>query len=89
MVKGSEVRENLTPEELANHDGREGKPAYIAYKGKVYDVTGSVLWSGGRHQALHEAGRDLTEALKSAPHGEEFIKRFPVVGYLRAGENDL
>ena len=35
------------------------------------------------HQALHNAGKDLTEALKEAPHGEEFIKKFPVVGYLK------
>ncbi len=72
----------FTLEELKNYDGKDGRPAYIAYKGKVYDVTNSFLWKGGRHQALHEAGNDLTEALKEAPHGEEFIFRFPVVGYL-------
>lgn len=36
----------------------------------------------GSHQAFHSAGMDLTEALKDAPHGEEFIFRFPVIGYL-------
>jgi len=28
------------------------------------------------------AGADLTEALKRAPHGEELIKKFPIVGIL-------
>ncbi len=69
-------------EELRNYDGVDGKPAYIGYKGAVYDVSGSFLWSNGKHQALHRAGFDLTEELKSAPHGEEFIMRFPVVGRL-------
>ena len=72
----------FTKEELRYFDGKDGRPAYIAYRGKVYDVSGSFLWKGGRHQALHEAGRDLTEALKDAPHGEEFISKFPVVGIL-------
>jgi predicted heme/steroid binding protein len=31
--------------------------------------------AGGKHQVLHRAGEDLTEALKDAPHGEDlFVK---------------
>ena len=56
---------------------------YIAYNGKVYDVSTSFLWKDGRHQAIHTAGTDLTEALKQAPHSEEVLKRFPIVGVLR------
>jgi len=37
-------------QELRQYDGRDGRPAYIAYKGKVYDVTDSYLWIGGDHQ---------------------------------------
>ncbi|MBC7345471.1 MAG: cytochrome B5 [Clostridia bacterium] len=69
-------------EELARYDGREGRPAYVAYKGKVYDVSSSFLWRDGRHQAVHRAGEDLTEAMGKAPHGEEFLLKFPVVGIL-------
>ncbi|MBC7098314.1 cytochrome B5 [Candidatus Bipolaricaulota bacterium] len=72
-------------EELARFDGRDGRPAYLAYAGKVYDVTDSFLWRGGRHQALHRAGQDLTEALGQAPHGPELLERFPVVGILKPG----
>ncbi len=70
----------FTRGELVRCDGKEGRAAYIAYQGKVYDVTASFLWKGGRHQALHEAGRDLTTALAEAPHGSDLLARVPVVG---------
>lgn len=50
--------------------------------GKVYDLSNSFLWRSGRHQAFHRADTDLTEALKQAPHGEDLIKKVPVVGIL-------
>jgi len=74
----------FTPEELRAFDGRSG-PAYIAFEGRVYDVSGSFLWRDGRHQAGHTAGLDLTEELGRAPHGAELLERFPVVGVLIDG----
>jgi len=71
-----------TREQLARFDGREGRPAYIAYRGMVYDVTESFLWKKGSHQVLHQAGEDLTEALDTAPHGEDLLERVPVIGKL-------
>ena len=68
--------------ELRQYSGSNGAPAYMAYKGKVYDVSSSFLWKGGHHQVLHQAGRDLTDVLKDAPHGPELLERFPVVGQL-------
>ena len=73
----------FTPAELAEFDGAEGRPAYVAYQGIVYDVSESFLWKGGKHQGLHRAGRDLTEDLAKAPHGADFLARFPVVGRMR------
>ena len=73
----------FTPEELARHDGRGGAPAYVAYEGRVYDVSASFLWQDGRHQAMHGAGTDLTSSLNDAPHGPELLEGFPVVGALR------
>jgi len=73
----------FTKEELKKFNGKDGRPSYIAYEGKVYDVTESFLWKSGRHQVFHDAGEDLTDALKDAPHGPELIYRFPVVGILR------
>lgn len=75
----------FTLEELRCYNGRDGAPAYVAANGIVYDVTNSFLWRGGRHQALHEAGTDCTAHLRDAPHGAEFLERFPVVGVLVDG----
>lgn len=72
----------MTREDLARHDGRDGRPAYVAVSGKIYDVTASPLWRDGDHQGAHQAGGDLTEELKGAPHVRAVIERFPVVGNL-------
>ncbi len=71
---------NILKEDLHRYNGENGMPLYIAYRGKVYDVSGSWHWKGGRHQALHRAGEDLTEAMKDAPHNEDLLERVPVVG---------
>ena len=74
----------MTAEELARCDGREGRPAYVAVSGTIYDVSASKLWREGDHEGQHQAGRDLTEELKSAPHVRAVVERFPVVGKLSA-----
>lgn len=73
----------FTKEELAQYDGKNGNPVYVAYKGKVYDLSESFLWKDGTHQVLHSAGLDLTDALEQAPHGRDVLEKFPVVGILR------
>ena len=72
----------FTLEELAKYDGRNGNPAYIAHKGKVYDVTDSSFWLGGDHLGAHQAGKDLTAELGLAPHGPENLDRVKLVGEL-------
>lgn len=72
----------FTLDELKQYDGKEGRAAYIAYQGKVYDVTNSPLWTSGDHQGLHEAGRDLTAEISEAPHGEETLANMKIVGVL-------
>ncbi len=72
----------FTLEELSKFDGREGRPAYIAYKGKVYDVTEDYLWVDGDHQGEHVAGKDLTEEMSRAPHGEDTLERVKMIGVL-------
>lgn len=72
----------LTSAELAQYDGRGGAPAYIAFQGRVYDVSRSFLWLEGRHQVVHMAGKDLTGELEAAPHGAASLERLPVVGTL-------
>ena len=65
--------------ELAAFDGSDGKPAYVAYRGTVYDVTSGPTWAEGTHFE-HLAGEDLTAALEDAPHGDEVLEGMPVVG---------
>jgi len=72
----------FTEEELARYNGKNGAPAYVAYKGKVYDVSDSFLWRNGSHQVLHNAGADLTEAIEQAPHSADVLKKFAMVGVL-------
>src|SRR5574337_792129 len=74
--------ETITPQQLAQFDGKEGRPAYIAYKGIVYNVTQGRLWKNGLHAMKHHAGADLTETLKNAPHGEDKIFAMPQAGSL-------
>jgi len=75
-------KERLTSEDLQHFDGKENPGTYVAYKGKVYDVSSSKLWKDGTHLKKHRAGNDLTDALKTAPHGEDRILRMPEVGEL-------
>jgi len=71
-------------EEVAKYNGKNGNPAYVIFKGKIYDVSSSFLWKDGIHQVFHSAGVDLTNALEQAPHGGDFLEKFPVVGIIRS-----
>jgi predicted heme/steroid binding protein len=68
--------------ELAQNNGQNGKPAYIAFKGKVYDVSADPFWLYGDHMAAHQAGKDLTEEIELAPHREEVFQKVKLVGDL-------
>lgn len=72
----------FTIQELKGFDGQGARRAYIAHQGKVYDVSGSPLWSEGTHFGQHFSGADLTDDLSKAPHGEEVFTNFHVVGEL-------
>ncbi len=68
--------------EFQQHNGKDGKPSYISYKGQIYDVSESKFWKNGVHMNIHGAGEDLTDSLFSAPHGEEVLDRLKKVGTL-------
>lgn len=67
--------------QLALRNGQDKPEVWIAYNGKIYDVTKSRLWHTGKHYE-HWAGQDLTEELRDAPHTAKVFERFPVIGKL-------
>jgi predicted heme/steroid binding protein len=76
-----EETKKITKSELSKFNGKNGNPAYVGYKGKVYDVTESSQWSEGNHLG-HEAGIDFTESMEFAPHADDVIERFKAIGTL-------
>ncbi len=72
----------ITHEELAGHDGQEGRAAWIAVNGIVYDVT--EKWADGKHHGL-EAGRDHTEKFVASGHAQQTLQKLTVVGMLLPG----
>lgn len=76
----------LTLEELAYYDGKDGKPAYIAVQGKIYDVTNSSFWRNGGHNG-YQAGQDLTDAIiNQSPHGLSNLENVPMIGTIISGD---
>lgn len=72
----------FTRSQLALHNGQDKSTIYVAFQGRVYDVTTSRLWRNGKHYE-HWAGQDLTAELADAPHGKKVFERFTCVGELQ------
>jgi len=76
----------FTLEDLAGFDGKEGRAAYVAVDGVVYDLTGSRSWPDGAHTRCNlgaMAGKDLSEEMKKAPGSmRALLAKMPVVGKL-------
>ncbi len=74
----SAAGENIfTPDLLAEFDGQNEEEAYIAARGRVYDVT--ELFTDGTHMGM-EAGQDLTQELEEGP-GFDILENLEQVGY--------
>ena len=71
----------FTLDELKNYDGKEGRKAYIAVDGVVYDVTNVAAWQGGTHHG-NNAGNDVSDRIVKAPHGKSTLEKLKIVGKL-------
>lgn len=69
----------FTPAELAQYDGKNGSPAYVAVNKTVYDVTDNAAWGGATHFG-HLAGQELTAEFMSEHGGQQILSLLPVVG---------
>ncbi|QGU96611.1 hypothetical protein GOM49_17310 [Clostridium bovifaecis] len=68
--------------ELAQYTGRNGKPAYIAVNGIVYDVTFEAAWAAGTHFGL-TAGKDLTAQFNSCHGIQGILDKLKKIGVLK------
>jgi predicted heme/steroid binding protein len=72
----------LTKEQLAYYDGSDGRPAYTAVSGVIYNMTDIIQWGGGTHFGLY-AGKDLTNVFMKCHNGMiEVLANVPQVGTL-------
>jgi predicted heme/steroid binding protein len=69
----------FTLSELAQYNGKNGQPAYVAVDGIVYDL--SAIFINGQHQG-YAAGQDLTAAFYSQ-HAINQLTKYPVMGKLK------
>jgi predicted heme/steroid binding protein len=72
---------DLTLQELAKFNGKDGNPAYVAVNGTVYDVTNNAAWAAASHFGL-KAGKDLTNEFASCHAGQTILNKLKVVGKL-------
>ena len=71
-----------TRSQLALRNGNDKDDIWVAFKGKIYDVTDSKLWRNGKHYE-HWAGQDLTPELGDAPHNDQVFDKFKIIGILK------
>lgn len=72
----------FTIEELSTFTGKNGRPAYVAVNGIVYDVTNNRAWAAATHFGLI-AGKDYTQEFASCHAGQQSIlATLPIVGRL-------
>ena len=64
-----------TKNQLALRNGQDKPEIWLAFQGKIYDVTESRLWKNGKHYE-HWAGQDLSSELADAPHTDSVFEKF-------------
>lgn len=82
FLKPSFKMKDYTKSQLALRNGVDKDEIWVAFEGKIYDVTNSKLWKNGKHYE-HWAGQDLTPEMEDAPHAEQVFEKFEIIGKLK------
>lgn len=73
----------FTIDEIAQYDGKQGKPSYVAVNGNVYDVSKVLQWEGGNHFGMI-AGKNLSDEFMTCHDGSlQILQKLPVVGVIK------
>ena len=74
------AEKTFTAAQLSEFNGQNGKAAYVAVHGIVYDLSSVPQWRGGQHKGF-SAGKDLTTEFDTAsPHNISQFDGVPIVG---------
>lgn len=74
----------FTLKDLEAFDGSNGRLAYVAVDGIVYDVSMESTWGGASHFGLL-AGRDLTSQFTACHRDRAILSKLTVVGVIVKG----
>lgn len=82
--KNRESDRVFTKSELLKYNGLNGKAAYVAVDGVVYNLTGIGPWGNGRHYGI-AAGKDLTTYFMTCHKNQkDILNKLEIVGKIEA-----
>lgn len=71
----------FTLNELSKYDGKNGKPAYVAIEGIVYDISNDPIFKEVKDMGIM-AGKDLTEQFNLYYRMNQIINKMPKIGVI-------
>lgn len=77
----------MKSDKLKENNGEHRKPTYLAYKGKMYDISSNERWKSGLHMLQHKADQDLVDLTTIAPHPDSVLDRFAEGGISSKDKN--
>ena len=72
-----ESKKKFNLKDLAQFDGTDDKPAYLAFEGRIIDVSTSQHWHHGHHMGSHQAGRGFDAGNPSRSPRTGNVREFP------------
>lgn len=83
-VLSSEKR-NISQQELATANGKNGQTCYVAVDKVVYEIKDAPDWIDGKHvtsDGQAYCGADMSQVIDKSPHGRKMLDQLVVVGRL-------